>query len=214
MINTIKQYCIDSDLISLYGRATKSLRIHDYNELHGTNFQCPFSYDDALDMFNTYFCDDEIRKECERLSNSYYQRVNRVHKRIALIMDFDECLFLTLTFTDKCLSSTTPETRRQYVRRWLDKNCILYVANIDYGSKNGREHYHAFCLPYGHIDYKSFGHGAVNGKPKYNNNDKAISKYIAKLTNHAIKATTKNHKIIYSRQNDFINYLVTPNNKN
>lgn len=207
MVSAIKQYCIDSELVKLYQRCVKSVNIHKYNQEHGTNYPCPFSYNQALDILDTYFIDPEIRRNCDLLANAYYQRVKRVNQRIAIMLPFN-CVWLTLTFTDECLASTTSKTRRKYVTRWLDKNSFLYVANIDYGSQNGREHYHALIIPKGFIDYTSFGHGAVNGERCYNDNDKAISKYIAKLTNHAIKVTTKNNKIIYSRKNDFIEYLL------
>lgn len=106
-----------------------------------------------------------------------------------------ECVFLTLTFTDKVLNSTTQETRRRYVSRWLKSKSDYYIANIDYGSENEREHYHAIinCR----VD-NSWEYGAINFKQITNKNEKALAKYINKLTNHAIKATTKQNKVIYS----------------
>ena len=208
-VSAIKQYCLDSDLVSLYAKVLKSVRVHNYNVEHGTDFQCPFSYNDALDIIDSYFSDNDIRRECKNLTNAYFERVKRLEKRISMMLALGNCVFLTLTFTDKCLSDTNLNTRRQYVRRWLDSVSPIYIANIDFGKTNHREHYHAVVLLENTIDYTSFGHGAVNGKVVRSENDyKKLSKYVAKLKNHAIKETTNNHKIIYSRLNDFRRFLV------
>lgn len=42
-------------------------------------------------------------------------RKNRVKNRIDLLLQ-KPCVFVTLTFSDKTLQSTTAETRRRYVR--------------------------------------------------------------------------------------------------
>ena len=110
--------------------------------------------------------------------------------------------FLTLTFNDSILSSTSPETRRKYVRRFLKSFNCQYVGNIDFGKRNHREHFHAL-IGTGKIDYSLWNtrFGAINGlKVRNSTDDKArLSRYIAKLTNHAIKETTKRSVIIYSR---------------
>ena len=78
-----------------------------------------------------------------------------------------------------------------------------YVANIDFGSKNGREHYHAIVFPIGSsIDLKAWSYGRINAERIHpSDNDIArTTKYIAKLTSHAIKDTTGHaYRIIYSR---------------
>lgn len=112
-------------------------------------------------------------------------------------------LFLTLTFTDSTLNSTNSLTRRKYVTRFLKENCIEYVSNIDFGGKKGREHYHALVLVNGKLDYKKWKYGALNGK-KVACSDTDIertSRYVSKLSNHAIKETTKQSRLIYSRNN-------------
>lgn len=113
-----------------------------------------------------------------------------------------KCLFLTLTFTDSTLSSTTPETRRKYVRRFLKSQCPVYVANIDFGGKNGREHYHALVRSE-KIDYRLWHKlGAIKGEHVRTSETDLTrtAKYIAKLSKHAIKETAgKGVRIIYSR---------------
>lgn len=208
----IKKYLIDSGLFTLYQQIQKSLRLLDYNKDNGTDYRVPFSKEECYNYIDNIPELDEFEHALYNLSNAYYQRIKRLNKRISQMLEFD-CLFLTITFTDNTLNSTTIETRRKYVRRWLEKNCVCYVANIDFGKTNHREHYHAVVLPYDKLDYTSFGKGAVNGQKIRSVEDyKALSKYVAKLTNHAIKETTKNHKIIYSRQEDFYKFLCKKNN--
>ena len=115
------------------------------------------------------------------------------------MLESGECLFLTLTFTDATLGKTTEDTRRQAVRRYLKSFGVPYVANIDYGKKNGREHYHA-VIQTDHVDYAAYTYGAINGERIRSAEDYVkLSKYVAKLTNHAIKQTNKRQVIIYSK---------------
>jgi hypothetical protein len=114
-----------------------------------------------------------------------------------------ECLFLTLTFNDDALNRSTADSRRQCVRRFLNGFNAPYVANIDFGGKNDREHYHAvICLKKADFDgykwaktYGFYKAQVIKGA----NSDKRLAKYISKLTAHAIKETCKGNRIIYSR---------------
>lgn len=140
-------------------------------------------------------------KEAERILHAQYNRTTRLRKRIeTIIAGCPECTFCTLTFTDDYLASTSPETRRRYVSRYLKEQSSggEYVANIDFGGKNGREHYHAVCAF--RLDPKLWPCGSLNVK-KIRDTSKPIklAKYVSKLTNHAIKETAKRNAIIYSR---------------
>lgn len=66
--------------------------------------------------------------------------------------------FLTLTFNDSFFDrGTSEDTRRKYIRRFLKEQCQEYVANVDYGDKNGREHFHAIVVPKStRIDYTPY----------------------------------------------------------
>ena len=135
------------------------------------------------------------------LNQSRYKRKQRVQSRI-FNMIMSGSSFLTLTFSPKVLETTNEETRRQYVRRWLKEFAKDYVANIDYGGKRGREHYHAVvkCSP---DDVPSSWRGGfMNAKAirKDTGDIEAISKYIAKLTNHALKESAQLKRIIYSKK--------------
>ena len=67
--------------------------------------------------------------------------------------------------------------------------------------KRKGEHYHA-VITSDQRPPKTWSYGFIDIlKVKTTENDtKRVSKYISKLTNHAIKHTTKSKRIIYSRQ--------------
>lgn len=141
-------------------------------------------------------------KECSRISHAHCCRVTRLKKRITDMITSGDCIFLTMTFTDKTLSKISPKNRRKNISSFLSSlNSVDYVANIDFGKKNHREHYHA-VVQIDHIDYSQYKLGAINGIKIRNQTDdlERISRYIAKLTNHAIKETTKRSVLIYKRK--------------
>lgn len=142
---------------------------------------------------------EKIYKECVRINDAYRHRVKRLRNKIAYMLVTGNCLFVTLTFTDTCLEKTSVETRRKYVRRFLKQYGNYYVANIDYGGKNDREHYHAVimcdCIP---SNAWQFGFSKIKNVRSVNDSIK-LSKYISKLTNHAIKDTAKGCRIIYPK---------------
>ena len=132
-----------------------------------------------------------------------YKRVLYLRNKVSDIVLNGKAIFLTLTFTDDVLASTSVETRRKYVRRYLKEECEKYCANIDFGSQNGREHYHAIISAKNDsADLHKWQYGAINAQRiRASENDcKKTCKYIAKLTAHAIKESTGHaYRIIYSR---------------
>ena len=152
-----------------------------------------------------FFLQDGVKQYyeiAEKLNKAKYERVKRLKKRIKKMLTCD-CLFLTLTFSDKKidLKTTKRETRRKYVQRFLNDLKTNYVANIDFGEKNGREHYHALVMA-SDIDLTKWIYGAINVKhviTKDDHTNTRIAKYIAKLTNHAIKESVGNSRLLYSR---------------
>lgn len=146
----------------------------------------------------------DIAKECKRINNAYYHRSKRLSDRIERMLKNGHCLFVTLTFTDQALQDTQPHFRRIAVRRYLKNEGIDYVSNIDFGSKNHREHYHAVVLINNNLNLKAWRYGAINVehiKIKKACETK-LAKYVAKLTNHAVKETTKRSVYIYRRMTD------------
>lgn len=157
---------------------------------------------------NEIFCDfdgvvyksSDVVRVCYNLNINHWKRTNRLKNRISKMVSGSPCLFLTLTFKDSVLNSTSQDTRRRYVTRFLKSFGVEYIANIDFGKNNGREHYHAI-LQADKIDYSLWNYGAINGRrinACYSSNVK-LAKYISKLTNHALKKTTKQNRIIYSK---------------
>lgn len=159
---------------------------------------------------------ERLVKVAWSMIRSKNQKQYRLVKRLKL-MDSDaycannknlQIVFLTLTFKD--LNTTTKESRRKYVRRYLKNHCLDFVANIDYGAKNGREHYHAVALINGPIDYtKWHKYGAIKGElvpTRFKEEEKRtnrIAYYITKLSLHALKdGTYCLDRLVYCRKNE------------
>lgn len=145
----------------------------------------------------------DLVKVARSIANCNYKKRKRVKSKMADIVIDGDCLFLTLTFTDEVLKKTSEATRRRYVVRYLKSQSAVYVANIDFGSKNDREHYHALVKA-NKVDYSPWHHyGAIKGEKVVSTGASAerLSRYIVKLTNHAIKETAgQGRRIIYSRK--------------
>lgn len=153
-------------------------------------------------------CDDLLKdtvnkvlfEEAHKINRASYVRRNRLATRINSMLNTGACIFLTLTFTDTVLKATNEETRRKYVTRFLKVSSDMYVANIDYGRKNEREHYHAIVLA-NNVNHKLWSYGSINfERIRVGSSDKILAKYVCKLVNHAIKETTKRNHTIYSKQ--------------
>lgn len=149
-------------------------------------------------------------QECEKINKAEYERTKRLKKRVASMLNAGPCLFLTLTFTDDTLAKTNEKQRRVGVCRFLKQLNCRYVANIDFGvdkTKTMREHYHAI-VQHDLIDKDTLNewrkkYGNIDAKRvRLNDRDKSttkMSKYIAKLSNHAIKEMARRSALIYSR---------------
>lgn len=148
------------------------------------------------------FYGSELWLEAKRVNGARYARNTRLWKRIYSMLCKGQCIFLTLTFTDYDLSHSTFDDRRRWVRRYLKSQSDYYIANIDFGEKNGREHYHAVILA-DKVSYSEWNskHGNINGKIIHCGVEdaKRLSKYVSKLTNHAIKDTAKSFRVIYGK---------------
>lgn len=138
--------------------------------------------------------------EARNINISSYKRMTRLKGRIRRYLLSGQCIWLTLTFNDDTLAKTSEETRRRYVARFLKTQSNRYIANIDYGSQNEREHYHAVVVG-DFVDMSKWVYGfALTERIK--NHDKTpvkLAKYVSKLTNHAIKESTHRCRYIYSR---------------
>lgn len=160
----------------------------------------------TVSELRNYCIENGIKKEfleCFKINHASYKRTQRLKERIENMLLSGSCIFLTLTFNDTKLQNTTPKERRVAVSRYLKSFSSKYVANIDFGSKNHREHYHAVVCA-DSINYKLWNkYGYIHGQKIRNKDIKEdktkLAKYICKLSNHAIKETTKRSSLIYSR---------------
>ncbi len=125
----------------------------------------------------------EARKRKKNRANSYIRGMFRAYNQL---------YFVTLTFSPESLEKLKVRTRKTYCREWLEQNCRDFIANIDYGKKNHREHFHALCAlndtsttewKYGFSKVRKF-------KMPEDGNPAKISGYILKLVNHAGKVET------------------------
>lgn len=186
--NILKEIIISFGVFDDYNRCHKELEVYGNRQ--------PFD-----DFINSYGWD--IFSICRNLRLSKHDKYQRVNKRIYEMLDYcKNPIFCTFTFSDEVLFRTSKDTRRQYVRRFLKSNgCTNFIANIDYGSENGREHYHAIVdreivkkWKYGFTWYKKISPSDAITK---------VKKYVVKYTMHALKSTTekdfKIDRLIYSR---------------
>lgn len=136
-----------------------------------------------------------------KLNHNEYKRVKRLREKMLDAVLSDNAIFLTLTFNNDTLAETSFQTRRRYVSRYLKSQSKFYIGNVDYGSDNGREHYHAIVISKS-VNFDAWRRfGAINGRkvrPTSKDNHK-VSKYVSKLSNHAIKETARQVRLIYSR---------------
>lgn len=136
----------------------------------------------------------------DELSRKYHKTA-RVRSRLRkFFASGEEVYFLTFTFTDSVLESTSADTRKQYVRKWLSSHCLDYVANVDFGKKNNREHYHAVALCSSRPDMSDWLSRCGGFKCRRVSKDnpvyvKRVPQYINKLSNHSTKNFSKSNLI-------------------
>ena len=154
-------------------------------------------------FFKSYiFFDNQpnLVKVCDNLNKARYKRSNRLESYIEKMLQYGPCSFLTLTFKDEVLKTTKESTRRKYVTRFLSTFSPFYIANIDYGGQNGREHYHVVIMHKKKIDLSLWynKYGLIDLESIHVKNANCLSKYMTKLTNHAMKDTGRSKRVIYS----------------
>lgn len=201
MKNKYINFVISSGLYNIYCKFRK----YDYYFAYKNN--CSSLYDDIplellpyIDFYYYVKKYPRLIKICEKLYISHKGKVRRVRTRAYRMLFNDDgslkqCLFLTLTFRDDVLASTSQKTRRTYVSRFLKEQTRDYVANIDFGDLRGREHYHSlygseFIVP---TDWQ---YGTCHLEKVRSNPDK-IAQYINKITYHSTKDSAG--FLIYSR---------------
>lgn len=209
--NYLKSYLIDSGIASDYIHYRRAVFVYN-NNIEEFN-KLPFEIQYAINFPILYpFLQDFHYYLLNQIFNSRRNKIYRLKSKLNYMFNNYDCVFLTFTFTDDFLSSTSSSTRRTYVSRFL-KKYDLYVANIDFGEDDRytkREHYHAVVCS--EVDYSAWKCGALNGERVLVRNSSRVSTYLNKLTSHAFKDSTGSSRLIYSKS--FANYLRKKNFEN
>ena len=167
------------------------------------------------ELYQEWLSADEV-DECFRIYNANRQRKKNnwteickwcyAIEHIPMYSDH-RIIFGTLTFRDLC--STTQRTRARYVTKYLSSETVHYIANIDFGAKNGREHYHFVALVKDKMNRANWKCGASKFKEvPINSKDLRIRKnYLLKLNNHSYKESTKQKRIIRDRNDTLVKFI-------
>ncbi len=143
-------------------------------------------------------------KDFERVLQARYQKVGRIKKRLVYLLSrCDYVWFCTFTFDNHYIEKCT-RTKRDLIKSVINTHDFKYILNIDYGKTTEREHYH--CIIGTDINFnvnqyiQSYYpcHCLAIQCKKDRADFSRLSKYINKLTNHCIKATTKRQRILYN----------------
>lgn len=167
----------------------------------------------SLIIYNKYkrFCFEnglkvEKNKKLESILSSRYNKIGRIRSHFVWLYHNKKYIyFLTFTFSDDNISKCD-RTRKDYIKKSLysfDKD-ICFILNIDYGKKNERLHYHAIVGTDLSFDLKKHLENTYDDftycEPvRFDDSSfKSIPKYLNKLTNHAVKDSTKHSRIIFN----------------
>lgn len=134
----------------------------------------------------------------DKISRRKYLKSTRLKKYVEFILK-KPCIFLTLTFTEDSLLLNS-KYRKECVKEYLYSQSEYFILNKDFGSLNGREHYHCI-IQADSVDYSKYTLGAINGLRCYTKKSSAyaLRRYISKLTNHAIKQGTRCSRVYISK---------------
>lgn len=173
-------------------------------------------------LYDDIFKDKQEYIECSKIYNANRQRKhnnwNEICKWVFLKLYYKpwqnyNIIFGTLTFDDETLKNTCKRTRTRYITKFLSAETIHYVANIDFGEKNHREHYHFIAIVKDKINCKNWVYGGNKMKKVLITpyDLKRVKNYVMKLNNHSYKATTKQQRIIRDRNQDEMEFIVNFN---
>lgn len=144
----------------------------------------------------------------ERILNSRSHKVLRIKKRLLyLVIRYKYIWFCTFTINDKYINKSE-RTKRDMVKSVLDTHDFKYILNVDFG-KNGtkRQHYHCIVATNIDMDVNQFFQSKLNEDFGWtlslrclvaSSDLDRVSKYIDKLSNHCVKATTQQKRLVYN----------------
>lgn len=147
----------------------------------------------------------EYIKDYEKLLNARIQKVGRIKKRLLyLLLRYNYIWFCTFTFSDRYINKCE-RTKRDLIKQFLNTHDFKYILNIDYGKSTHRQHFH--CILATNIDmdvnqfFQSFYKGGYSLSipcKKGVDDLTRLTKYIDKLVNHCIKATTNKQRLVFN----------------
>lgn len=141
----------------------------------------------------------------EKLLNARVQKVGRIKKRLLyLLIRYKYIWFCTFTFSNNYINKCD-RTKRDLIKSVLNTHDFKYILNIDYGKQTQRQHFH--CIIASDIDmdlnqyfqcYYVGGYSLSIQCKKGLDDLSRLTKYIDKLVNHCIKATTNRQRLVYN----------------
>lgn len=147
----------------------------------------------------------ETNEEYERLLNARVNKVGRIKKRLLyLLIRYEYIWFCTFTFNNNYINKCE-RTKRDLIKQVLNKYDFKYILNIDYGKQTQRQHFHCILATNFDLDINKLFQENYSGGfsksiqcKKGLDDFKRLTKYIDKLVNHCIKATTNKQRLVYN----------------
>ena len=139
----------------------------------------------------------EYEKEYNRIKERRKKGIQRYKKYATKMFEYYfELYWCTFTISEEWIGKKTKEEFKKELQKWLKKNAKDYIANIDFGEKNERLHFHAivaskenyFTWKYGHLFVKEIN---------IRKGTEAIARYANRFANHATKSTAQ--KVFHPR---------------
>ena len=146
----------------------------------------------------------EYDPQFEKLLNARIQKVGRIKKRLLyLLIRYKYIWFCTFTFDNNYINKSE-RTKRDLIKKYLNTHDFKYILNIDYGKQTQRQHFHCILATNQDIDINQYFQGnypchSLSIQCKNGIDDfKRLTKYIDKLVNHCIKASTRRQRLVYN----------------
>lgn len=147
----------------------------------------------------------DINPTYEKLLNARIQKVGRIKKRLLyLLLRYKYIWFCTFTFSDIYINKSE-RTKRDLIKSVLNTHDFKYILNIDYGKNTQRQHFHCILATDIDMDVNQYFQNFYGGGFSLSIQCKKgledltrLTKYIDKLVNHCIKATTRRQRLVYN----------------
>lgn len=208
--NNYELFYTDLDYSKMRKSMTKKYNFDDnkhyiLNDIQDITFYC-------CDKYPKLFKTQEQAYNALKSFKNIQARKKRCKKKVNQLINYSLSKGLKPVFATFTISPEYYNQSLNYyllkLKRLLKNNFDMYIINVDYGSLNDRLHFHCVLsdtikdLSKWSKDMALWGIGAINCEKIRVNNKTALFKinnYLNKLSNHALKDTTKQTKLIYSR---------------